>query len=291
MKKVLLIGLSILSISVFSQSDMLRKQIQQILYNKNVKIGLAINGLENGDTLSINGTDLFPMFSVVKFPTALTVLHLVDEQKLSLDSSPHFVKSTLDPSTFSPLRDEINKTEFDLTIRDLLSYAISRSDNIAFEKLVELAGGINMVNDYTKLLQKNILIQATGKEGLTAYSKNTSTPLAMNQLLIQAYQEKILSKNSYDLLWKMMLETPTGLNRLKGLLPIGTKVAHKTGTSGADENGLNIAFNDVGIVTLPNGKHFAISVFITDSKENDEINAAIIAEITKATWDYFVAKN
>jgi hypothetical protein len=62
---------------------------------------------------------------------------------------------------------------------------------------------------------------------------------------------------------------------------------HKPGTSGADENRLSFAFNDLGIVTLPSGKHFVISVFITNSKESDEVNAAIIAEISKAAWDYF----
>ena len=83
-----------------------------------------------------------------------------------------------------------------------------------------------------------------------------------------------------------MAETSTGTNRLKGLLPKGTEVAHKTGSSG-QEDGLTAAFNDVGIVKLPNGKHYAIAVFITDSKEDDENNAAIIAEISKAVWDYY----
>ena len=83
-----------------------------------------------------------------------------------------------------------------------------------------------------------------------------------------------------------MVETTTGTNRLKGQLPEGTAVAHKTGTSGREDN-IMAAFNDIGIVTLPNGKHYAIAVFITNSKENDEINAAIIAEISKSVWEYF----
>jgi beta-lactamase class A len=88
----------------------------------------------------------------------------------------------------------------------------------------------------------------------------------------------------------LMKETKNAPNRIKGLLPEGTVVMHKPGTSGADENGMNIAFNDLGMVTLPNGKHFVISVFITNSKESDEVNAAIIAEISKAAWDYFISR-
>lgn len=289
--KAFLLFFLFISISAFSQTDSLRHRIHQIIRNKNAKVGIAIRGLENGDTLSVNGATSFPLFSVVKIPTALTVLHLVDMKKLSLDSSIHFVHSFLDTNTFSPIRDEINKAEFDLTIRELLSYSISRSDNIAFEELVELVGGIKVVSDYSRSIQHEIFINATGKDGLTEYIKNRSTPLAMNSLLIKIDQEKFLSNASRDLFWKMMKETKNAPNRIKGLLPEGTIVMHKPGTSGADENGLSIAFNDVGIVTLPSGKHFVISVFITNSRESDEVNAAIIAEISKATWDYFIAKN
>jgi beta-lactamase class A/beta-lactamase class A VEB len=87
-----------------------------------------------------------------------------------------------------------------------------------------------------------------------------------------------------------MKETSTGQGRLKGLLPAGTVVAHKTGSSGTNEEGLTAATNDIGIVFLPNGAHFVISVFVTDSKENDETNERIIAEIGKVAYDYFKVK-
>ena len=84
-----------------------------------------------------------------------------------------------------------------------------------------------------------------------------------------------------------MTETSTGPKRIKGQLPPGTLVAHKTGTSATNEKGITAAVNDIGIVTLPNGTHFVISVFVSNSKENDETNEKIIADITKLAWDYF----
>ena len=72
-------------------------------------------------------------------------------------------------------------------------------------------------------------------------------------------------------------------------MPEGTEVAHKTGSSGSQDN-ITAAFNDIGIIRLPNGKHYAIAVFITNSKENDEINAEIIASISKDVWDYYINK-
>ena len=66
-------------------------------------------------------------------------------------------------------------------------------------------------------------------------------------------------------------------------------VAHKTGSSGTNKEGLTAAVNDIGIVFLPNGKHFFISVFVTNSKENAETNEKIIADIAKATYDFYTA--
>ena len=87
-----------------------------------------------------------------------------------------------------------------------------------------------------------------------------------------------------------MRETATGKKRLKGQLPETTIVAHKTGSSGVNKEGLTAAVNDIGVVFLPNGQHFFISVFVTDSKEDAETNEKIIADISKVTWDYFTSK-
>jgi beta-lactamase class A len=121
---------------------------------------------------------------------------------------------------------------------------------------------------------------------------NWSTPKAANEILSEFYynKRKLLSKKTYDFIWQLMRETETGKDRLKGQLPKGTIVAHKTGTSGTNKEGLTAAVNDIGIVFLPSGEHFFISVFVTNSKEKSEVNEKIIADIAKATWDYFSVK-
>ena len=68
----------------------------------------------------------------------------------------------------------------------------------------------------------------------------------------------------------------------------GTVVAHKTGSSDTNDKGITAATNDIGIITLPNGKHFAIAVYVSDSSEKSDVNEKIIAEICKSVWDYLV---
>ena len=70
-------------------------------------------------------------------------------------------------------------------------------------------------------------------------------------------------------------------------MPEGTVVAHKTGTSPTNAEGLSPATNDVGIITLPNGKHLAISVFVCNSTDDEATREAVIAKIAKAAWDFY----
>jgi beta-lactamase class A len=81
-----------------------------------------------------------------------------------------------------------------------------------------------------------------------------------------------------------MIESTPGAKRLKGLLSSGTTVAHKTGTSGT-EKGITAATNDIGIITLPNGKHLAIAVFVSDSPTDEATREAVIAKIAKVVFD------
>jgi beta-lactamase class A/beta-lactamase class A VEB len=122
--------------------------------------------------------------------------------------------------------------------------------------------------------------------------QNWITPNAAVQTLRLFYENKngLLSNSSYSFFWQTMKETSTGVNRLKGLLPEGTIVAHKTGSSGTTDAGLTSATNDWGVVFLPNGHYFIISVLVTNSYESEETNERIIAEVCRVAYDYFVKK-
>lgn len=76
----------------------------------------------------------------------------------------------------------------------------------------------------------------------------------------KSYDGKLLPKQSTDSLMKIRLAPPAGANKIVEQLPKGTQAAHKTGSSGIKDNILTGAENDMGIITLPNVKHYAIAV-------------------------------
>ena len=277
-----------------AQTDTLRQAIKQFTQTKKADIGVSIYGLEDKDSVGTHQEKHFPMQSVFKFHIALAILHGVDNGKFQLAQKIWVSKKDLVPDTWSPLRDAHLNGDLYLTLEDILAYTVSQSDNIGCDILLRLIGGPKKVDQYLHQIGiKDVAIKASEAEmhkNWNVQFTNWTTPTAANELLLMFYQRNILSKTMKPFLWKLMTETTTGKNKIKGQLPENTLVAHKTGSSGANKDGLTAASNDIGIVTLPNGKHFAISVFVSNSMEDEDTNAAIIATISKLAWDYYVAK-
>ena len=92
-----------------------------------------------------------------------------------------------------------------------------------------------------------------------------------------------MSKANTDLLLDIMRRCETGPNRIKGLLTPDIVVRHKTGTLG-----IGVA-NDVGIIELPNNAgHIALAVFVKESTRPADQQERAIAQIARATYDYFL---
>ncbi len=270
-----------------------RQKIEQIVTSKKADIGVAIDGLDSKDTLSVNGNKHFPMQSVFKFHIALAVLNEVDKGKLSLNQAIYIKKCDLLPRIWSPLREEYPNGNIKLSLSEILSYTVSQSDSSGCDILLKLIGGPKAVQKYIDSIGiKDFSIQANEEEMAKDWNvqfTNWTTPLSAVQALRKFFERKILSDKSYEFLWKLLVNSK-GNKRISGNLPAGTLVAHKTGTSGINEQGVYAAVNDIGIVTLPNGNHFAICVFVSNSKDDIASNEKIIADITKETWDYFTTK-
>jgi beta-lactamase class A len=295
MKKIVLsvtlLIIFLLPVGLHAQQDsILRKQVQQIAKQAKGIVGVSILGLESRDTLTYNGRAQLVMHSVMKFPIAVTVLHLVDTGKLSLDQMVHVSKGDLKKFANSPLRDKYPKGG-DIPLTELLNYMVSLSDNNACDILLKLIDGPQHVQSYMMQLGiKGIAVRASEADMASAWEiqyVNWCKPYEMTVLLDKFYSGKALSKNSTDFLYKIMTETSTGPKRIKGLLPEGTVVAHKTGTSPTNAAGLSPATNDVGIITLPNGKHLAIAVFVCNSTNDEATREGTIAKIAKAAWDVY----
>lgn len=284
-----------LSFFCFAQKQDLKKEINAITNDKNATVAVSVTGIDFPLHFeNKNGEKKLPMLSVFKFHIALAVLNKVDQGKLKLDQPIFIKKADLLENTWSPIREKYPDGNIEMPLSELIKYTVAKSDNNGCDLLLRLIGGTETVQKFINNKGiKNFTIKADEAQMHKGYEFmywNTTTTNDSNLLLMNFFDGKVLSKNSTSFLMKTMIETTTGTNKIVAQLPKGTPVAHKTGSSGKDEKGLTIAENDIGIITLPNGKHYAISVFVSDSMETEETNTKMIADISKRVFDYFSRK-
>lgn len=283
------------------------------------RVGIAVRDLGTGETLGINGDTLFPMASTYKVAVAGKILSMVDAGALTLDTM-----LPVDPALLSEggIADLLPHGGASFSIYNLLDMMLTRSDNNATDMLVARAGGPQAVNSWLHKLgiagqridsnTRQLLYRAMGmspNDGnfrrvvaaameadaelrtreardlpnitFATDPRDSSTPNAMTDLLAAIRLGKALKPATTAVLLDIMARCHTGAARLKGMLPPGTAIAHKTGSL----NGLG---NDVGIVTLPDGRLFAISVFVMKDYKGHEMRDRIMAEAARAAYDYFL---
>lgn len=151
-------------------------------------------------------------------------------------------------------------------------------------------GGTKVVDSYIHGLGvKDINIAFTEMQMSSDWDtqyRNWCTPPAMGQLLHLFYAGRLLSPSSTQLLLQFMTES-TSPRRIQGKLPPGTVVAHKTGTSDTNAAGITAATNDVGFITLPNGHHLIIVIYVADAKADETTRLSVMNNIGLAAFTHY----
>ena len=285
-------------------------------------VAVTVLDLSTGVRSSIHGDLRLPMMSVFKLPLAVAALDAVDKGELSLAQPIPITQSELAPDM--PIDEAWKKGEHAPTLEVLLTKMIQDSDNTAGDKVLAVLGGAAKVTARLRTLgvdgidigeaEINISARlscppsvAMPAGGWTfaavdacpdvneadhvaaarrelAGSPNVATSDALVELLGRLDRGGLLSDASRRWLLATLLGTTTGPQRIKGLLPPGTRAAHKTGTGGYLP-GVSVATNDVGIVTRPDGRQLAIAVMVTGSSAPLEEQERTIAKLARAAWD------
>src|SRR3954454_18412130 len=237
----------------------LEQQLSSLVANKSADVGIAALDLNTGETVSIKGNTPFPMASTVKVAIAALYLAQVDHGRRSLD-------------------DTINGA----SARSLMARMLIHSDNRATDILLADLGGPNAVHDW---LQDNgvtgLRVDRTIADLLRSKRdlwdrRDSSTPVAMVDLLRRIYKAELIKPQSRDYLLDLMAQCETGKNRMKAMLPFGTPVEHKTGT-------LDGLTDDVGFITLPDGRRVAVAIFTRGGVDRPRT----IAETARTIYDGF----
>jgi beta-lactamase class A len=230
-----------------------------------------------------------PMQSVFKLPVAVTALHQIEDGKLTLDQKVRFLASDrILPGTHSELQKKYPKGGVDVTVEELMHGAIVDSDNVAVDILLRAVGGPKAVTEYVTSLGVVGFHLEDGEDALArdtkAQFRNWFEPVGAVALLDRLSNNSPLNVHHTEMLFDWLEHLNNGSARIPGDLPAGTVVAHKTGSSGT-VGGVTFATNDIGLITLPDGRRLAVAVFVTNSRADEATREAVIARIARAAYD------
>ncbi|MEI9852979.1 MAG: class A beta-lactamase [Sphingomonas sp.] len=265
-------------------------------------VGVAVTSVDAGWTAQSNGERKMPQQSVSKLWVAMTVLDLRDQGRLTLDDQVTITKADLTlfhQPIASLIKDEQGYTA---SIGEIMRRALQMSDNTCNDKLMRLAGGPQAVRDFIARKglgairfgpgERDLQSATAGLKWKPEYSLGNSfaqaraqlapavrlaafeayvsdppdgaAPASIAQALARLKRGELLSPSSTAWLIMTMEEAKTGKARVRGGVPAGWSYGHKTGT-GQDLRGRTAGYNDVGLLTAPDGRSYAIAVMIGDT--------------------------
>ena len=301
----------------------LQAEISALAAGYGEPVGVAVMDVRDGWIAQVSGDVEFPQQSVSKVWVALTLLDQVDRGAWRLQDP--VVMRVEDLSVFfQPIYGRYGPDGYATTLDDLLSRALIESDNAAADRLVRQAGGAQVIQQ--TLARKGIYgVRAGGEErelqsriaGLTwrpdyglgggfkaararltpaardaaleaylAQPPDGATPMAIVRALAALQRGELLSQQSTRRLVGLMAQATTGPRRLKGGLPPRWSIAHKTGT-GPDWRGASVGINDVGLVTAPDGRVYALAVLIRRAARPVPERLAFMQSISQALVRYW----
>lgn len=302
-------------------------------------IGMSAIHIETGKRISYNGHLPCFMASTAKVPIAITFLHRVDKHEDSFERMVVLGPNNSVPGS-GGLHYLLDKGKINISLLRLFLLMLEHSDNSASDAILHAAHGpeavearmqalglnqIHMNRSFLKIFidthganpevlkehhtsatlerifeQVPVLKKIIARRQLENDGRDTTTPNDMALLLAELYKGKVLSPKSTHFLISIMEQCKTGRNRIKGLLPADTTVAHKTGTwslssqtllNHPDSKQFSRFTSDVGIITLPHHKgHIAIAIYVKSKLTNNMSRARIIAQISRMAYDHFLTE-
>lgn len=255
-----------------------------------VGIAVIVNG---SDTIVVNDSDIYPLMSVFKLHQAVALCHEFDTRGISIDTMIDIDRSTLSPDTWSPMLKDYTQSRFSMSARELMRYTLTSSDNNAsnlmFDRFINVAKTDSFIatlipRDRFRLSVKEADMQC---DHSLSYA-NHSSPSATAILLDRLFTDSILSPQSQNFICDALKHCATGNDRISAPLvgKTGVTIAHKTGSGYINERDELVAHNDAAIVTLPDGRHYTIVVFVKDFRGDEQSASSIISRISSVTYDF-----
>jgi beta-lactamase class A len=272
------------------------------------RVGIYVEHLEKRQSTGVEATRPFPLASTFKLPLAIVALDALAHGKLppatSLDGKVRLLPEDMLPR-HSPLHEKYPRGG-EIPLREVLSLLLEESDNSAADGLYRLVGGGARITAALRALgldgisidrnehQLGRAIAGSGeaaRASAAAFLKDPrdhASPAAMAAVETKLWRNQVaLPPPLATFVKDELTRCQTGPDRLRGGLPAGTPLGHRTGTCPGPTDDTAACANDIGIVTLPSGEHVAIAVMVESPGAPLSALEPTIAAVAKTVWAYY----
>lgn len=244
------------------------------------RLGVYVFNTHTGERFGLDYDEKFAMASTFKWLLAAAVLAKVERAELRLEQRVTFTEK--DILAHAPVTSE-HLMQSSLALRELCAAVVEVSDNTAANLLLRLIEGPEGLtkfvrasgDDTTRLDRTELALNSN----LPGDLRDTTTPRAMVGSMERVLLGTVLSEPSRQMLIQWMINSSTGLRRIRAGLPADWKAGDKTGT------GANGAVNNVAMVWPPGRKPILMAVYMSESTQTVEklsaAHAQVAAEIVR----------
>jgi beta-lactamase class A len=252
----------------------LRRDLRRLEDEHGGRLGVAILDTSNTESIAYRGGERFAMCSTFKFLAAAFVLARVDRKLDSLTRRVIFEQDCL--VRYSPVTEK-HLGRSGMTMGEICEAAITVSDNTAGNLLLDSFGGPAELTGYIRSLGDDVTRLDRREPGLNEVrpgdQRDTTTPLAMLELLRKIVLGDALMRSSRDQVIKWLVANKTGDRRLRAGVPSDWRVGDKTGS------GAYNATNDIGVIWPPTGPPIIVTAFYAEADASDSERDALLAEV------------
>lgn len=282
-------------ISADTTTDSLRHEIEAIAAEYPAEIGVALI-TDSGDTLTVNNNVRYQLMSVFKLHQAIALCDMLERSGKSLDSTVRIERRKLNPDTWSPMLKEHPESNIEISLRELLRYTLTMSDNNASDYLFDHVQPVTATDSFiaTVIPRECFRLEVTETEMFVDHERsndNHSSPLGAALLIERLFTDSIIGNENARYLRTTLGECATGIDRISTPLTNipDVKVAHKTG-SGYSDGGVLAAHNDVAFITLPDGRHYTLAVLVKNFHGDETQASTAISRISAAVAEWLGVK-
>ncbi|MBV7266888.1 serine hydrolase [Erythrobacter ani] len=303
------------------------QQLAEIGSSISGEIGIAVIDVEARNAYDFNGDRLMPQQSVSKLWVAMAALAQVDAGDLDLSESVSIRRADL-TLFYQPIRNVVrSRGSFSSDYGDLIERALASSDNTANDRVLRRIGGAEAVQNWLdgaglgmiqfgadeRTKQSAIAglrwdqsysygdrfyrardgvapnLRREAFEGYLAEPIDGASALGIAHAMAQLARGELMSADSTWYMREILSRTRSGPRRLKGGLPPGWRIEHKTGT-GQVFDGEQSGYNDVGLLIAPDGSEYGVAVLIGRTREPIPARMEMMQAVTRAVAAFHAVK-